>query len=69
MSMVASFFDYSLEVTGTAGTIAIGPSDTRVLLRQGPDGVWTEQETSPALADTFDQWVKPSRRATSTPTT
>jgi 1,5-anhydro-D-fructose reductase (1,5-anhydro-D-mannitol-forming) len=57
VSMVASFFAYSLEVTGTAGTIAIGPSDHRVLLRQGPAGAWTEQVSSPALADTFDQWV------------
>jgi 1,5-anhydro-D-fructose reductase (1,5-anhydro-D-mannitol-forming) len=57
VSMVASFFTYSLEVTGTEGSIAIGPSDGRVLLRQGPGGTWTEQESSPALADTFDQWV------------
>jgi predicted dehydrogenase len=57
VSMVASYFAYSLEVTGTVGTIAIGPSDGRVLLRQGPAGAWTEQESSPALADTFDQWV------------
>lgn len=57
VSMVASFFAYSLEVTGTVGTIAIGPSDSRVLLRQGPGGEWVEQEPSPALADTFDQWV------------
>ncbi|WP_309820852.1 Gfo/Idh/MocA family oxidoreductase [Pseudarthrobacter sulfonivorans] len=57
VSMVASFFAYSLEVTGTAGTIAIGPSDGRVLLRQGAAGEWVEQEPSPALADPFDQWV------------
>ncbi|MCU1516857.1 MAG: hypothetical protein JWQ75_1578 [Pseudarthrobacter sp.] len=57
VSMVASFFAYSLEVTGTEGSIAVGPSDSRVLLRQGPGGAWTEQESSPALADTFDQWV------------
>ncbi|WP_442542666.1 Gfo/Idh/MocA family protein [Arthrobacter sp. KN11-1C] len=57
VSMVASFFAYSLEVTGTAGTIAVGPSDGRVLLRQGPAGEWVEQEPRPRLASTFDQWV------------
>ena len=57
MSMVSNFFGFSIEVTGTVGSIAVGPTDTRVLLRTGQAGEWIEQPLDAALADPFDQWV------------
>jgi predicted dehydrogenase len=58
MSMVGNHMGYSLEVTGTEGSIAVGPADQRVLLRRGHGAEWEEQELSPALPDPFDQWVE-----------
>lgn len=57
MSMVASFFAYSLEITGTRGSIALGPAGDAVMLRQGQQGAWVEQQPSVALPDPFDHWV------------
>ena len=56
-SFVAGFFSYSIEITGTRGTIAIGPADTRVMLRRADSQQWVEQEQAPALVSTFDQFI------------
>jgi 1,5-anhydro-D-fructose reductase (1,5-anhydro-D-mannitol-forming) len=56
-SFVAGFFSYSIEITGTRGTISIGPSDPRVMLRRADSPQWVEQELAPALPSTFDQFI------------
>ena len=56
-SFVAGFFSYSIEITGTRGTITIGPADPRVMLRRAESPQWVEQEQAPALASTFDQFI------------
>jgi len=57
-SFVAGFFSYSIEITGTRGTIAIGPADPRVMLRRADSPEWVEQPLQPALASTFDQFIE-----------
>ena len=56
-SFVAGFFSYSIEISGTRGTIAIGPADPRVLLRRADSQQWVEQDLAPALPSTFDQFI------------
>lgn len=58
VSMVASFFAYSLELSGTRGSIAIGPAGQNLLLREGQAGEWIEQPLDPAVSEPFDQWVE-----------
>jgi 1,5-anhydro-D-fructose reductase (1,5-anhydro-D-mannitol-forming) len=57
VSMVASYLGYSFELSGTGGSIVVGPRDERVLMRQGPNGEWAEQPLVDRGADPFSQWV------------
>ena len=56
-SFVASFFGYSIQLTGTSGSIVVGPENYDVRLRQAADEEWVVQELEPALPSTFDQFV------------
>ena len=56
-SFVAGFFAFSIEITGTRGTISVGPTDQRVMLRRAGAAEWVEQETASALPSTFDQFI------------
>lgn len=56
-SFVSGFFSYSIEITGTRGTIAIGPADPRVMLRRADSPLWIEQPEQAALPSTFDQFI------------
>lgn len=57
VSMVGSYFGYSFELSGTGGSIVVGPRDERVLMRQGPSGEWLEQPLVARGADPFTRWV------------
>lgn len=57
VSMVGSHLGYSFELSGTAGSISVGPQDERVLLRRGAQGEWLEQPVPPRGDDPFQQWV------------
>jgi 1,5-anhydro-D-fructose reductase (1,5-anhydro-D-mannitol-forming) len=57
VSMVGSYLGYSFELSGTGGSIVVGPRDERVLMRQGPSGEWVEQPLAARGADPFAHWV------------
>jgi 1,5-anhydro-D-fructose reductase (1,5-anhydro-D-mannitol-forming) len=56
-SFVASFFGYSVQITGTGGSITIGPEDYVVRMRVSGETDWIAQDLEPALPSTFDQFV------------
>jgi len=56
VSMVGSSLGHSIEVSGTEGTIVVGPVDERVLVRRGNDS-WQPAELAAGLPDTFDAFV------------
>lgn len=56
-SFVAGFFGYSIEVTGTGGSISVNPADGRVMLRKAGADAWQEQPLVGALPTTLDQFI------------
>jgi len=56
ISMVGSALGYSFELSGTAGSITVGPHDERLMMRRGPRGPWEQQEVGDG-GDAFNLWV------------
>jgi 1,5-anhydro-D-fructose reductase (1,5-anhydro-D-mannitol-forming) len=56
-SFVSGFFGWSIELNGTAGSIAIGPVDHRIMLRRTGEDGWNEVPPLPAQPVPFDQFL------------
>jgi 1,5-anhydro-D-fructose reductase (1,5-anhydro-D-mannitol-forming) len=58
VSMVASFFSYSIEISGTRGSAAIGPAGDSLMVRLGQEDIWREKPLDSPGPTPFVQFTR-----------